>query len=144
MDCISFSYSSFTNHSDIKRIKPKPRLFKHSTLISGAIRALSSVRRRWRESKCDVCTQVFQRLQWAVEGKVSIIGRVHPEAGIFFKVGCSRKDAYQRWGEGPHGGHQSLTHSTHYSPATLHIGSSTHYHTTIITSLEGLMLKLKL
>ena len=46
-------------------------------------------------------------------------------------------------GEGQ-GGHQSLTHSTHYTPATLHIGSSTHYHTTIITSLEGLMLKLKL
>ena len=30
-----------------------------------------------------MCTQVFQRLQWAVEGKISIIGRVHPEAGIF-------------------------------------------------------------
>lgn len=44
----------------------------------------------------------------------------------FFRVECPRRDAYQRYGEGPHGGRQSLTHST-YDPATPPLRPLSHY-----------------
>lgn len=55
-----------------------------------------------------VCTQGSLKLQRAVKGMIIIIGRILAEASIFFGIGCSRKDAYMRWEEGPHGGCQSF------------------------------------